>query len=1105
MESTIDSSFSVVEESPDVIQNYPHTDDLSETPKSHKIPLFPHRQLHPHSNKEKPITVMDSEDEDNPDVSGNGRDLHSQLSEGYVNSSVSVISSSDDDDDDANPVQYLHKQPPVSLHTPGVSSHFLPNNGMMRNESGTVVSSTPTYESQADPEMWNNTSQIIPTDDNLDSPRSSFIQRNPRNIAAVGSDASPDVSKDHRDTFRDWRGSQNVQKTKKNAQSLKVMKSDTESDNDSDEDIAVLPRRTKQIIITSDSEDEKDSPIRKERDKAACFSPNIEDYELPDLNVHTTYGKREKDGTGNLSMDSVKSLTNQEKYGHKYKIKKSPTTSDREISNHSLSNQSGSLLEASGSSMGNTSGRNQSSFNLADMTVAEIKQKLKEKKRLLPRVDTSLLPDGGARIRNQIQELEAALANLSMENNQSESSLNSSANISGSSGSDISACSAASKEISTVSPDASDRVTSSDITSLEEKLRKKKMDYQLSNQKLSPDGGEKYYAEIRQLEKEIAKKKSTGMYRYLPQVPENKQLVGSDKSPSVEDSKLEEKKKKLQELQRIYRSSNIRQLEDGGQRLRQRIIELEKEVMLQEIKNNSKPKREVILVEPPQPYKQSHVPNDKELKLTVNDSEMHLKQHLSQNVLDALYTSDKNFGKHNYGGKVSYARHREMVRVTTDAVESLHNALLSCPDVEVTKEEQPSCLKVALMDHQCRGLAWLLWRESQLPPGGILADDMGLGKTLTMISLILRHRELVSEGILADDFSSLKEEQDSGEEDTGGWITKKYGGTSRFSLVPSSGTLVVCPASLLGQWEGEVKRHVQRGNLRILVYHGNARDRSAKSLAQFDIVITTYQIVAREGFKFCEDKQLEKGKKDDVPKVRAKNQGTLFQVGWNRIILDEAHIIRNHRSKTSQAVCMLRGGRRWGLTGTPIQNKDLDLYSLVRFLRAAPFDEYTCWKHQVANNSAQGRQRMSLLVKVLLLRRTKDQSLRKALFLVAMASGLRASQLHALIRHPSWLVFSRDGQRVSLAPSPKFLAKNEREGHSLAPMVLQAWMEGLHHHPLCPVESLQQYVGSTSGSQHARLFIWPDIHKPLSRIHISKVLCGVIEEADPGHAPKGTK
>ena len=60
---------------------------------------------------------------------------------------------------------------------------------------------------------------------------------------------------------------------------------------------------------------------------------------------------------------------------------------------------------------------------------------------------------------------------------------------------------------------------------------------------------------------------------------------------------------------------------------------------------------------------------------------------------------------------------------------------------------------------------------------------MGLGKTLTMISLILRHQELVSEGILVDDFSSFKEGQESGEEDADGWISKNSGGTVYWIIV----------------------------------------------------------------------------------------------------------------------------------------------------------------------------------------------------------------------------------------------------------------------------------------------------------------------------------
>lgn len=70
------------------------------------------------------------------------------------------------------------------------------------------------------------------------------------------------------------------------------------------------------------------------------------------------------------------------------------------------------------------------------------------------------------------------------------------------------------------------------------------------------------------------------------------------------------------------------------------------------------------------------------------------------------------------------ARHREMVRVTGDAVESLHDAVLSAPDVDTVEETQPIALKVTLMDHQRRGLAWLCWRETQLPPGGILGKSL---------------------------------------------------------------------------------------------------------------------------------------------------------------------------------------------------------------------------------------------------------------------------------------------------------------------------------------------------------------------------------------------
>lgn len=315
-----------------------------------------------------------------------------------------------------------------------------------------------------------------------------------------------------------------------------------------------------------------------------------------------------------------------------------------------------------------------------------------------------------------------------------------------------------------------------------------------------------------------------------------------------------------------------------------------------------------------------------------------------------------------YGGRMTADRRQEVKAVTHSAMEGIHKALETMPG-EGDMEEQPKGLrsKINLFEYQRHALAWLEWREEQEPRGGILADDMGLGKTLTMISLILRHRErLEAEG------STEK-----------GWTQGgKLGG-----LVKSNTTLIICPASLLGQWSGEVESKVKSGHLRVLTYHGTNRKVSARQLAKYDLVITTYGTVSSEVKGALGKDKMEKegkGKMDDMKAAEdnehvRSNESELLNVFWERIILDEAHQVRNPKAICSLSVCKLTAVRRWCVTGTPIQNKELDLYSLVRFLRFKPFDEYQMWKKWIVGQSPQAQDRMKTLVRSMMLRRTKDQ------------------------------------------------------------------------------------------------------------------------------------
>uniref|UniRef100_A0A8B9UYC4 Transcription termination factor 2 n=1 Tax=Anas zonorhyncha TaxID=75864 RepID=A0A8B9UYC4_9AVES len=327
--------------------------------------------------------------------------------------------------------------------------------------------------------------------------------------------------------------------------------------------------------------------------------------------------------------------------------------------------------------------------------------------------------------------------------------------------------------------------------------------------------------------------------------------------------------------------------------------------------------------------------------------------------------SSLNSGVQNlYGGRMTEDRLRAVHSATSDAINHLHKSLESCP-TEQTVAEDPPGLKVPLLLHQKQALAWLLWRESQRPCGGILADDMGLGKTLTMIALILAQKQ-------------LKTEKRNSKLEV--WLSKNDS-----TVIPAHSTLIICPASLIHHWKKEIDRHVGYGKLRVYLYHGPNRDKHAEVLSEYDVVVTTYSLLSKEVPTSKEEGEVPSGSSPCSP---------LLRVEWARVILDEAHNIKNPKVQTSIAVCKLRAGARWAVTGTPIQNNLLDVYSLLRFLRCSPFDEYKVWKYQVDNNTKKGGDRLSLLTRTLLLRRTKDQLDAAGKPLVSLPQ--RSMQLHRL-------------------------------------------------------------------------------------------------------------
>lgn len=183
----------------------------------------------------------------------------------------------------------------------------------------------------------------------------------------------------------------------------------------------------------------------------------------------------------------------------------------------------------------------------------------------------------------------------------------------------------------------------------------------------------------------------------------------------------------------------------------------------------------------------------------------------------------------------------------------------------------PIGLKAELRPYQRRGLAWLA-TMSRMGCGAILADDMGLGKTVQVLALLVHERE------------------------TG---------------AAAGPTLLVCPMSVVGNWQREAERFAP--DLNVLVHHGGGRssgEELAEAVAEADLVLTTYSLLARDA-------------------------AALGAFDWGRIVLDEAQHIKNAGTRQARAARQLRAGHRLALTGTPVENRLEELRSLLDFAQPA--------------------------------------------------------------------------------------------------------------------------------------------------------------------------
>lgn len=260
-------------------------------------------------------------------------------------------------------------------------------------------------------------------------------------------------------------------------------------------------------------------------------------------------------------------------------------------------------------------------------------------------------------------------------------------------------------------------------------------------------------------------------------------------------------------------------------------------------------------------------------------------------------TKRKPVKKRNAPKITPYERNTQRLFENHPELKDVFSTLQNSPVYVPVRAEQPDGMSIKLLPFQLEGLHWLLSQEQSKYNGGVLADEMGMGKTIQTIALLMND------------------------------LSKR----------PS---LVVAPTVALMQWKNEIDQHTN-GKLKVYIYHGATKTAQIKDLHDYDVILTTYAVIEsvfrKQNYGFRRKNGL------------VKEKSVLHNIDFHRVILDEAHNIKDRQSNTARAVNVIKTQKRWCLSGTPLQNRIGEMYSLIRFLNIDPFSKYFCTKCDCAS------------------------------------------------------------------------------------------------------------------------------------------------------------